>query len=284
MDDSVCAPAWPRSIIHPAEYAGGEIVSISWDLGKVPDKEVRAVCQAWCEALPTMPQVRALQLWTRVPQAVFDAACAMPNLEYLSVKWSSLTTLDAIGALRGLRWFVLGSSTRLASLEPLRALPKLHTLELENVKLIHDFTPLQALTSLRRLAVTGSMWTRQKLGSLEPFARMTWLEALALDTAAVESIRPLARLTGLKELVLGGRLPVEEYAWLAARLPGTQCRWFAPCYELSAMNAGRCQRCHNDTLVLLTGGSARALCRVCDAARVARHEAVFADAKARAQA
>jgi hypothetical protein len=280
MSANVTAPAWPRAIVHPSEYTGADTVSISWDMGAVPDKEMRKVCQAWCDALPAMTQVRALRLWTRVPQAVFDAACAMPNLEYLDIKWSSLTHLDAIAALRGLRWFVLGSSTKLTSLEPLRSLAHLHTLELENIKLIDDFTPLQALTSLRRLAVTGSMWTRQKIGSLEPFAHMTWLEALAVDTAAVESIRPLARLTGLKELDLGGRLPMEEYAWLAARLPGTQCRWFAPYFEMATMNAGRCHRCGNDTLVLPTGRGSRTLCRMCDAVKVARHVAAFEAAKA----
>jgi hypothetical protein len=126
------------------------------------------------------------------------------------------------------------------------------------------------------------MWSRQAIASLQPFASMTWLTSLVVDTSSVSSLRPLGQLKGLKHLGIGGRLPFEEYAWLSARLPETQCRWFAPYLELADRGFGACKSCGKHAMVMLTGKGKPVVCRHCDAAKVARHVELFDGARARA--
>jgi hypothetical protein len=273
---------WPKSIIGPEEYDGSNRLSLSWDLGAVSDKEKKQLIQKWCSKLPTLENVRWLCLWSHVTQPLFDAACKMPNLECLQIKWSNVKTLEQIRHLQKLRYLYIGSSTKVESIEPLIALKNLKLLEIENFKLISDFSPFLALTGLQSLAITGSLWSRQKVDSLEPFASMIWLKALAIDTADVDSIRPLANLKDLKSLGIGGRLPMEEYAWLSAKLPEVECQWFSPYLDLSSLGHSPCPKCKNDSMVILTGRGARTACRICEKEKVEKHEAAFQAIKERA--
>ncbi len=234
----------------------------------------------WCATLPTLDNLRWLGIWCHVTQALFDASCALRDLECLPIKWSNIKHLDAIAEFSALRYLQIGSSTRIESIAPLVALGKLRLLEIENFKLITDFSPLLALRSLESLAVTGSLWTRQNVGSLEPFTHMTWLSSLAIDTTHVASLRPLAKLTGLRSLGLGGRIPMAEYAWLAGKLPDTECRWFDPYLKLAGAGLGPCATCHNDSKVMLTSKGGGVVCSVYEQAKVTKHAAAFAAIKA----
>lgn len=273
---------WPRSVAHVQDYPGGDRLHLDWDLGRVTEREKKATIQAWARKLPELQHLRWLSVWSHVTPPLFEAACTLRGLECLQLKWTNLQTLQPIEQLAELQSLFIGSSTKVASIEPLAALQKLKWLEIENFKLIADFQPLLALRSLESLAVTGSMWARQDVGSLEPFAQMTWLSSLAIDTAKVTSLRPLAALKNLKFLGLGGRLPMEEYAWLSARLPTTECRWFAPYLDLADSGIGLCRKCKQQTQVMLTGRRAGTVCRVCDHAKVQRHEEAFHAARAAA--
>ncbi len=273
------ASTWPRGIARPEDYTGGDDLVLSWDLGAVPDAEKKRIIKAWCARLPELTKLRRLILWSQVTPPVFEAACQLRGLESLQIKWSNLTSLAPITALSQLRHLWIGSSTRVAAIEPLAGLSALRFLNLENFKLIQDFSPLEKLTSLETLWVTGSMWTRQNVGSLEPFARMHWLRSLALDTKYVKSLRPLAALTGLESLDVGGKLPLEEYAWLAARLPHTECRRFAPWLDVAGRGFDACERCKQDAKVLATGRGGGLLCRHCDADKLRKRAEVFEAAK-----
>ncbi len=275
---------WPRGIARPEDYTGGDDLVLSWDLGALPTADKKRVIKAWCARLPELQHLRRLILWSQVTPPVFEAACRIRGLQSLQIKWSNLTSLEPITALGELRHLWIGSSTRVTSIEPLATLGGLRFLSIENFKLIDDFTPLEQLTSLETLWVTGSMWTRQHVGALEPFARMHWLRSLALDTKYVKSLRPLAALTALESLDVGGNLPLEEYAWLAARLPNTECRWFAPWLDVAGRGFNTCERCKRDAKVLATGRGAGLLCRYCDADKLGKRSAVFEAAKRAAAA
>lgn len=266
---------WPRPILDPADYQGGDRLCIAYDLGRLTDKEKKDAIKQWCVRLPELQGVRWLNIWSHVTPPIFEAACRIGNLECLQLKWSNVRHLDPIRNLTNLRYLFIGSSTKVESVEPLAALRTLQVLHIENFKRVTDFSPLSHLADLQSLAVIGSMWTRQRLGSLKPFAQMTWLKSLALDTAYVESILPLANLRNLEHLGLGGRLPTHEYAWLAAKLPDTKCRWFAPFIDLATTGIGRCTRCNRESKVMLTGRPTAVVCRFCDAARVKKREAQF---------
>ncbi|MBI1772458.1 MAG: hypothetical protein HYR68_08965 [Burkholderiales bacterium] len=282
LEDWQAVMTWPRSIIYPDAYDGGETLALHWDLGAVPDNEKKKVIQIWSAKLPELTNVRRLNLWTHVTQPVFDAACKMPALEHLQIKWSNLKSLRGIEQLQNLRRLNIGSSAKIESLDPLRKLSQLKVLDIENFKLISDFSPLLDLTTLESLSVTGSMWSRQNLGSIEPFTEMTWLKSLCIDTSHIASIKALASLKGLQYLGVGGRLPMEEYAWLSAKLPNTQCKWFFPYLNFSALGAGPCEKCKTGSKLMLTGKGARVLCEVCDKAKIEKYEASFVAAKAAA--
>jgi hypothetical protein len=262
---------WPPSIDHPGEYEGGEAAVIGWE--SVDGRERKKAIAAWIDALPTMQAVRRLNIWAKVPQEVFDAACAISGLEVLVIKWSNITRLDAVSRLSRLQSLYLGSATQVESIESLAQLASLRWLELGQLKRVQDFSPLVRLTGLRKLGITGSIWGRQGISSLDPFAAMTWLEALWLDTSSVDSVRPLEALTQLRELGLGGRLPFEEYARLSAKLPDTQCFRFVPYIDAARMlGPTSCKKCKGPK-VMLTGRGQPVLCLTCDKARIDRHVA-----------
>ena len=276
---------WPRAIADPADYDGGERLTLGWDLGATDsESDKKRLIKAWCQLLPELGHVRRLVLWSHVTPPLFEAACRMHDLDCLVIKWSSIRDLSPIAGLRQLRFLYIGSSTKVTSIEALASLGNLRQLHMENFKLITDFSPLTRLTRLESLTISGSMWSRQTVASLEPLATMTWLHALAVDTSHVDSLRPLANLTGLAALDVGGRLPMEEYAWLAARLPATECRWFQPWLELAHSGIGLCRKCGRESMVMLTGRGKGTLCRHCDQAKVDRHAAAFAAARSRALA
>lgn len=270
---------WSTTVTSPEQYDGGPKLSIAWDLGAVPDKDKKKTIARWVQALPTLTQLRCLQIWSHVTQPVFDALCELEELEVLQLKWSNIQHLDAIKRLRQLKALHIGSSTKIQSIEPLTELPQLEILDIENFKLISDFAPLERIRTLRDLSVTGGMWGRQPIADLVPFARMTFLHTLTLDTSTLKSIRALASLTQLKTLNVGGRLPYEDYAWLSAKLPHTECWRFVPYTDASNI-LGPCPRCKQRSMVMLTGKGKPTLCRHCDKARFDKHVALFEQVRA----
>lgn len=274
---------WPKSIIYPEQHDSGEALRLDWDLGRVEENQKKKVIAAWLKILPTLSNLKRLCVWSHVTQPLFDAICEVTSLEALQIKWSSVRNLDAIRRLRALKVVSIGSSTRVESIEPLAELPSLELLEIENFRLVSDFSPLLRLRSLRDLSVTGSMWSKQAVASLQPFAEMTWLKSLCVDTSNVSSIRELAALTNLESLGVGGRLPYSEYAWLAAKMPNTECQWFQPFLDLSDSGYSPCKSCGRMSMVMVTGKGKPVLCRHCDEARLAKHVSLFEQARSAAQ-
>src|SRR5689334_11085561 len=111
-------PAWPRSVDEVADHDGGDRLTLKLhDLSAeaTPARKKKAIAEA-CAQLPRLTGVRALRLWTHVTPPLFEAACAMPRLEALVVKWSNLRDLAPIRALSHLRYLFIGSSTRIESI------------------------------------------------------------------------------------------------------------------------------------------------------------------------
>lgn len=270
---------WPKRIIHPDEYQGGERLLISYDLGITPMAEQKQAIKAWLKRLPELHQVRRLSIWSHVTQPILEAASQLKELECLQIKWTNVRSIVPLQQLASLRYLYVGSSTKVESIDPLAALSTLEVLELENFKCVNDFSPLLRLPRLQSLALPGSMWARQDVGPLEVFSKMTSLKSLALDTKHVASLRPLGTLVNLATLDIGGRLPMEEYAWLAAKLPTTECQWFHPYLDLKSSGIGRCPKCKEETRVMLTGRGAGTRCRQCDKSKVERHVQAFETAK-----
>jgi hypothetical protein len=183
----------------------------------------RAVA-AWCEALPRMRRVRRVWFPSRVPQVLFDAACRIPDLEGMWVKWSgpAIKSLAALERCPQLRHLHIGSSSQVRDLSPVARLPALEVLELEAFTRAEDLSPLTRLPKLEELGFFGSMWTTVKVPSVEPFSRIETLRRLDignLRAAASASFRELARLGRLEALVTAAWWSDDDVRYVRERLP-----------------------------------------------------------------
>lgn len=267
----------PPAIQQPDDYDGGERLSLAITQTSLKPPAQRALVQQWCELLPMLGKVRTLWLQSKVTQEIFAAACAMPALRGLYIKWSSIDDLSPLAQLRKLSHFHLGGAPSAAPLDVLALLPDLMDLEISNVRAAGELSFLRELTQLRALSLSGDSNSIKplKIDTLEPLAGLHELERLALTTVQVRDGRlsPLAGLPKLKHLHLANQFPMEEVARLAGRRPDVQCALFEP--EAGPVNWLACKTCKRKSMHMLTGKGKPWLCDTCDAARLARHIADF---------
>ncbi|MBL8516964.1 MAG: hypothetical protein JNM76_08340 [Betaproteobacteria bacterium] len=267
----------PRAIQQPDEWPGGERLSLACTQTALKPAEQKKLLARWCELLPTLKGIRFLWLQSRCPQELFEAACSVEGLEGLYVKWGPMTDLRPIAAAPRLKYLHIGSAPSLAPMEALADLKQLEWLELANIRALEDLAFLRSLTTLRGLGLAGDGNSIKYIypASLEPLAALQALEWLSLTTLGVrdESLRPLARLPRLKHLMVANSFKFEEFAWLAGSRPDIECDGFTPVGE--PVNWTLCKTCKGKTMVLLAGKGKPWSCQVCDAARIAKHEAAF---------
>ena len=190
----------PPAVRWPHELGDSDRAAISCTQTELSASRQRALVAEWCTVLPTLSGIRLLWLTSKAPQSLFEAACQVPDLEGLYVKWSGVRRLDALLSADRLRYFHLGSSTSLESIAPLASCTELKSLGLENIKQIGDLEPIGALSRLEGLAVEGSTWTTQYVDTLEPVGRLTELRYLSLANlkARDRTLRPLFALRKLQ--------------------------------------------------------------------------------------
>lgn len=271
----------PRAIRSPGQWAGGDALAIACTQTELPAREQQALVRAWCEVLPTLTGLRRLWFTSRVPQELFDAACRIPGLQGLWLKWNGLQSIDAAAGHAALAELHLGSSASLTSLEPLRQLPALRWFQVDGTRKVATLEPLRGLDRLEGLGFTGGDGKGLEVPSFEPLAGLTGLRWLHLGAVrpADGSLRPLGGLTGLRWLGLPNRFEMAEYAWLSRRLVDTQGDWLAP-YTRFHRSVFPCFRCKANCRVVTTGRGSRLLCPDCDAAALAKKVAAWEQAAA----
>ena len=210
-------PVW--TYVH--EVMDSEQICVACTQTGLSSSKQATLVREWCKILPTLHHVKTLRLTTRVPQALFDAACRMTNLEDLWIKWSGLTNINAIQALGRLRYFHLGSSTGLRSILPLAELTELRWLGLENLRRIRTIEPIGALSQLEGLTLQGSMWSNWKVRTLMPLRSLTGLRYLALAGLRAEdrTLAPLFHLRSLERLILAKWWDEDEVQEVRRRNP-----------------------------------------------------------------
>jgi hypothetical protein len=178
----------------------------------------RANVAAWCDILPTLHGVRFLWLGSRVPQALFEAVCRMSALEGLYIKWSGITDLAAIARCTRLRYFHLGQSAQVSSIQDLRHV-QLRWLGLELLAKVRDLSPIACMTQLEGLSLEGSMSTRWSVENLRPLRGLDGLRYLSIAnlTAEDRSLAPLFSLTHLETFHHGTWWPATELSEIHRR-------------------------------------------------------------------
>jgi hypothetical protein len=190
---------------------------------------------------------------------------------------------------------------RITSLAPLRHLPNLQALSMEDPPVLHGLDHLQNLRCL-------TMRHFRRIKSLSPVAALSELRALSFSTIPswdasrrwlqVESLEPLRKAVALESLALMGVWPLdgrldplhglaklqflhishvyefrlEQYAALRRALPEARGHCLQPYFPLPQLNL-RCKRC-DEEMVFLTGPrprTPRQLCPKCHAHRLEEH-------------
>lgn len=115
----------------------------------------------------------------------------------------SLSGLDNLAMLEDLELQMLG----VEDLAPLAALSKLRSLSLIGLRAAHDLSPLAGLRTLERLRVSrAGMQDDVHIDSIRPLAGLDRLEEVVLSGTVIadNDLRPLAAVPGLRRLVLYG--------------------------------------------------------------------------------
>ncbi len=262
-----------KTIQQPSEYEESDCLSLACTQTDLPSRKQRDLVREWCALLPTLSTIRLLSFVSRVSQELFEAACAIKNLEGLYIKWSGIKSLEPIARLSKLTHLHIGSSPSAKPIEALCELPKLITLELSNVKSAANLSFLAQMQGLKSLKLSGDNNSIKSLRiqTLKPIVNLINLEMLQIITATVsdESLEPIGHLPLLKDLLLSNQYKMEEVAKLSGRMTNVQCNLFKPISKPIPWMA--CEKCGHFTMTLLTGKRKPTLRKICDKKRIDKH-------------
>jgi hypothetical protein len=170
----------PPAVVRPEEFDGSDRLCIACTQTNLPARRQREIVSAWCDVLPKLKGIRFLWFSSRVPQDLFDAACRVPGLDGLYIKWSGIKDVSSIEFSQSLRYFHLGQSSQVESIEPLANCSNLQWLGLELLSRINNVNPIGRLAALEGLSLEGSMGTTWRVESLSPVGRLSNLRYLSI--------------------------------------------------------------------------------------------------------
>ena len=210
----------PDAIQHPREYSGGDVLNIACTQTGLPASRQKALVRDWCTLLPEI-SVRTLVFSSKVSQELFDAACAVPGLEALSVKWSSIHSLQALSGLCTLRAFYLGSAPSVESLKPISRLAAIEHLFISGIPGPVDLSFVEGLNTLREFGVAAGRGHRLRVDSLQPLASLHRLELLWLVSMQIRNggLLPLYSLRNLSSLRTTMSESAKDFQALCLALP-----------------------------------------------------------------
>lgn len=263
----------PSAVRHTDQYDGSDRIAVVCTQTDLSHSAQKKLVAEWCEFLPTLDNVEYLWFLSRTTQEMFDAACEMPRLEGLFIKWSGIQSIRKITALSGLKHLHIGSSPSLTGLCHLKKLPELESLELANIREMVSLEFAIGMKKLRDLSLEGDSNSLKSItcDDLSPLSGLESLERLCLRTLRVknESLRPLASLRNLKWLLLANKFRMEEFAALAGLLPNVDRSCVDPIFARASFRT--CKKCGGNDMRMLTGKGKRTLCASCDASKIEAH-------------
>ncbi len=211
----------PDPIREVKEYQGEDTLGVSCTqlLGTMTYKQ--RIVSEWCEAMPHLGAVKTLCFHTRVNQRLFDAACLMPNLEALYVKWGGIKSVASLLGCTKLRVLHLGSNPGIQDIDQLQNLFQLQALQIENVPGASHLEFVAGLANLEILGIDGSMWSTQFVESLEPLKNLPHLKYLSLINTKVRNggLLPLLHIKSLVNIRTSLFFTAEDFAALRSGLP-----------------------------------------------------------------
>jgi hypothetical protein len=205
---------------EPTDYKGEEALCFyrAPALTLSPVQERRRIAR-WCEALPHM-KLKTLIFECRVSQSLFDSATQITGLEALCVQHSSCTSIAKLVDCSRLKALEFGSSSPVADLRPLAALPNLTNLRVFHLRERN----LDFVCELKFLQEFGFLWNSidrvPTIDSLGPLADLSRLQLLWLDVKISRGgLFPLHKLTNLVNLHVSFDYSVSDFSAIRAALP-----------------------------------------------------------------
>jgi hypothetical protein len=246
------------------------------DIGDVPNETTRLRIGTDTTGFAAFSRLQQLEtLWCfGIDEKKLKCIAECKSLKQLHLGYNfRASNLTCLKNLEHLEVLTIDSCSKMNTLDEICEFSNLQGLGIVNFKNIHDIEPVSRMTNLTELEVSGSIWTRMTIRSLEPLADLHKLTFLELTNTKVvdESLDPLRTLRNLKELRLSNRYPMEEFAKLSGTLTDTHCDWFKPFVKFGLP----CKRCGSEATVMLTGKGTRILCENCDSEKLKRHVLAF---------
>jgi len=166
------------------------------DRGK---RELKKILDEWIDFLSTNTRaLKALHFNSRVPQALFDAACRQENLMELRFKWGAYPDLTALERLGKLQFLYLGPGAGVTDITTLGRLKSLVVLEMSGFKKVEDYSLLIPLVNLEQLVTAGAILQYTPLKDLEFLREMPNLRSILLGGISYRRKYSPEELAGLR--------------------------------------------------------------------------------------
>ena len=160
------------------------------DYSTYSQRERKSILDEWIEFLRTNTgALKALHFNSRVPQALFDAACQQENLEELRFKWGAYLDLSALEYLDKLQFLYLGPGAGIQDITALEKLENLVVLHMVGFKKMEDYSQLASLDKLEQLVIAGATLQYTPMKDLEFLREMPNLRSVALGGIKFETIK-----------------------------------------------------------------------------------------------
>jgi hypothetical protein len=170
----------------------------------------------------TFPNLEELTLHSPSHEQL-QAIAELSGLKRLRITHARPKEITFISSLSQIEELVLEYVSGFSDLSPLRSLPKLKSLHLENLRRVTDFGGLSGLASLRYLRIDGTLDWKQPIADFEFLRGLPNLEVLSfgqiINKTPYPALLPALALKKLKRLELTwNMLAAEEYALLEVGL------------------------------------------------------------------
>lgn len=170
----------------------------------------------------TFPNLEELTLHSPTHEQL-QAITKLSGLKRLRITHARPREITFISPLSQIEELVLEYVSGFSDLSPLRSLPKLKSLHLENLRRVTDFRGLSGLACLRYLGIDGTLDWKQPIADFEFLRGLPNLEVLSfgqiINKTPYPALLPALALKKLKRLTLPwNMLAAEEYALLEVGL------------------------------------------------------------------
>ncbi len=164
----------------------------------------------------------------QVNQDFLNEISNLHELAYLNIEVLTADDLSPLCKLPKLKILRLYGIRKAKDFVPLLNIDNLESLLIENAKNLYSLKIFTNAHNLKALGIEGSMWTKQKIESLEPLAGLKSLEALFMSSVQLKDkkLNYLAKIPNLKFLNCARFSSKREFDELKELMPKLQCSWF----------------------------------------------------------